>query len=144
MKHTPQRIQRKREKGWKMPPNTIYVGRGSKWGNPFRVVQYSDGRWAVKCEDDDRQAEILTTVCRAAYDTKQEAQADAVTCYRMLIDPFFHGCHLHEFWRSIANTSEIIAILKGKNLACWCAPGEPCHADFLLQVANANPEFDAI
>lgn len=22
-----------------MPPNTIYVGRGSKWGNPFRAVK---------------------------------------------------------------------------------------------------------
>lgn len=33
----PQRIQRRRTKGWKMPPNTIYVGRGSRWGNPYRV-----------------------------------------------------------------------------------------------------------
>lgn len=31
----PVRIQRKRTKGWKMPPNTVYVGRPSKWGNPF-------------------------------------------------------------------------------------------------------------
>jgi len=31
----PIRIQRKRTKGWKMPENTIYVGRGSKYGNPF-------------------------------------------------------------------------------------------------------------
>ena len=31
----PIRIQRKRTKGWKMPPNTVYVGRPSKWGNPF-------------------------------------------------------------------------------------------------------------
>ena len=31
----PKRIQRKRTKGWRMPPNTVYVGRGSKWGNPF-------------------------------------------------------------------------------------------------------------
>ena len=30
----PQRIQRKRTKGWKMPAGTVYVGRGSKWGNP--------------------------------------------------------------------------------------------------------------
>jgi len=29
------RIQRKREKGWRMPPNTVYVGRPTKWGNPF-------------------------------------------------------------------------------------------------------------
>ena len=31
----PKRIQRKRTKGWRMPPNTVYVGRGSKWGNPY-------------------------------------------------------------------------------------------------------------
>lgn len=26
--------------------------------------------------------------------------------------------------------------LRGKNLACWCAPFEHCHADVLLEVAN--------
>lgn len=31
------RIQRKRTRGWRMPPNTIYVGRPSKWGNPFDI-----------------------------------------------------------------------------------------------------------
>ncbi len=35
----PKRIQRKRTKGWKMPPNTVYVGRPSKWGNPFRIFE---------------------------------------------------------------------------------------------------------
>ena len=30
-----------------MPENTIYVGRGSKWGNPFSIAQH--GRvWAVE------------------------------------------------------------------------------------------------
>ena len=33
----PKRIQRKRTKGWRMPENAVYVGRPSKWGNPFRV-----------------------------------------------------------------------------------------------------------
>lgn len=28
------------------------------------------------------------------------------------------------------------AELRGKNLACWCKPGEPCHADVLLELAN--------
>jgi hypothetical protein len=28
--------------------------------------------------------------------------------------------------------------LKGKNLACWCQPGELCHADTLLELANAR------
>lgn len=26
--------------------------------------------------------------------------------------------------------------LRGKNLACWCKQGEPCHADVLLALAN--------
>ncbi len=33
----PVRIQRKRSRGWKMPPNTVYVGRPSRWGNPFQL-----------------------------------------------------------------------------------------------------------
>src|SRR4051812_21500077 len=33
----PIRIQRKRTKGWRMPPNTIYVGRPNRWGNPYKV-----------------------------------------------------------------------------------------------------------
>ena len=31
----PQRIQRKRTKGWRMPENCVYVGRPTRWGNPF-------------------------------------------------------------------------------------------------------------
>jgi hypothetical protein len=27
--------------------------------------------------------------------------------------------------------------LRGKNLACWCKLSEPCHADVLLELANA-------
>jgi len=28
------------------------------------------------------------------------------------------------------------AELRGKNLACWCKLGQPCHADVLLELAN--------
>lgn len=28
--------------------------------------------------------------------------------------------------------------LRGKNLACWCKPGTPCHADVLIDMANAE------
>jgi len=28
------------------------------------------------------------------------------------------------------------ADLRGKNLACWCPPGSPCHADVLIEIAN--------
>ena len=33
----PKRIQRKRTKGWRMPPGAVYVGHPTKWGNPFAV-----------------------------------------------------------------------------------------------------------
>ena len=36
---TPQRIQRKRTKGWKLPEGAIYVGRGTQWGNPLKIGQ---------------------------------------------------------------------------------------------------------
>jgi hypothetical protein len=26
--------------------------------------------------------------------------------------------------------------LSGKDLACWCKEGQPCHADVLLEIAN--------
>lgn len=33
----PVRIQRQRRKGWRMPPNTVYVGRPTPYGNPWTV-----------------------------------------------------------------------------------------------------------
>jgi hypothetical protein len=29
------------------------------------------------------------------------------------------------------------AELRGRTLACWCRPSDPCHADVLLEMANA-------
>ena len=45
----PIRIQRRRSKGWKMPPNTVYVGRPTKYGNPidWRLgLELGDEQWA--------------------------------------------------------------------------------------------------
>ena len=35
--------------------------------------------------------------------------------------------------------AEIRATLRGKNLCCWCRLDQPCHADVLLELANAEP-----
>jgi Domain of unknown function (DUF4326) len=35
------RVERKRTKGWKMPPNTIYVGRPTRWANPYGRSQFT-------------------------------------------------------------------------------------------------------
>ena len=44
MAEKPKRIQRKRTKGWRMPPNTVYVGRGTKWGNPYKAEKGHKGQ----------------------------------------------------------------------------------------------------
>lgn len=38
---------------------------------------------------------------------------------------------------SFPNKEVIQFNLRGKNLACWCKIGDPCHADILLEIANA-------
>lgn len=38
----PQRIQRKRAKGWRMPENTVNVTRPGRWGNPYYVGLFRD------------------------------------------------------------------------------------------------------
>jgi len=30
--------------------------------------------------------------------------------------------------------------LHDKDLACWCALDQPCHADVLLRIANSRPK----
>jgi hypothetical protein len=38
--------------------------------------------------------------------------------------------------RAAAGYPADLSSLRGKNLACWCRAGTPCHADVLLEVAN--------
>ena len=38
----PKRIQRKRTKGWRMPEGAVYVGRGTVWGNRFKIGLHSN------------------------------------------------------------------------------------------------------
>lgn len=100
---TPIRIQRRSTKGWRMPPNTAYVGRPTIFGNPFMVGQeipFLPGRRVA----DKRHAFSL-----------------------------FVG-HAPLQSRLVAAAKEQ---LRGKNLACWCPRTEPCHADVLLEIANA-------
>ena len=35
MSEPPKRIQRRRNAGWRMPAGAVYVGRPTRWGNPF-------------------------------------------------------------------------------------------------------------
>lgn len=39
----PERIQRKRTKGWRMPEGAVYVGRPTRWGNPYQTSAFTRG-----------------------------------------------------------------------------------------------------
>lgn len=112
----PVRIQLSRRKGWRMPRNTVKVDRSTKWGNPFIVGRQGDREYCVKL--------FIYTItgfhclsCGTACGERQEALMTVL----------------------LAEKNAGYPTLRGKNLACWCAPGAPCHADVLLIVAN-RPE----
>ncbi|UEM07995.1 DUF4326 domain-containing protein (plasmid) [Skermanella rosea] len=105
----PRRIQRKRSAGWKMPPNTVYVGRPTEWGNPFVLGErYCRNKMAPG------GGELSGVVIDREH---------AVSLYRRFLPLHLRiGAKIH---------------LAGKNLACWCPLDQPCHADVLLEIANA-------
>jgi len=104
----PDRIQIRRTKGWRMPPNTVKVDRSTQWGNN-----------AARIGDD---ISYHTAGCTSA------TAADVVDLYRrFMAAPRAADPEGFAAW---------IAPLRGKNLACWCKPGTPCHADLLLELAN--------
>lgn len=61
----------------------------------------------------------------------------AVELYRSHIDDCMAGAPAR---RALL---EALRDLRGKNLACWCAPGAPCHADVLLGLANSRVACEA-
>jgi hypothetical protein len=90
----PKRIQRRRTKGWRMPPNTRYVGRGSKWGNCFDwqfymqthgVSEREAKQWAK-----DSFAAVWTKYAGGAYKVYLDLlRGQDVACWCGLNDP----CH---------------------------------------------------
>jgi hypothetical protein len=52
-------------------------------------------------------------------------------------DNWLSGCLIQRDLHGQPPTiAEIIATLRGKDLCCWCALDQPCHADVLLEIAN--------
>ena len=43
----PHRIKVKRQKGWRLPEDAVFVGRPTKWGNPYRLGKEADSREEV-------------------------------------------------------------------------------------------------
>lgn len=97
----PKRIQRKRTKGWKMPPNCVYVGRPSKWGNPCKV-----GDWTIGYESRQTRESAVGVFRRQATIVRNksamaELRGKDLACWCNLSDP----CHA-DVLLEIANREE--------------------------------------
>lgn len=44
----PHRVQLRRTRGWRMPPNTVSVSRPGPWGNPYAVGVHGDAAQCVQ------------------------------------------------------------------------------------------------
>ncbi len=87
------------------------VTRPGRWGNPF-AIEDTAARYGL-----DRAA----------------AQAKAVA----LCGQWLRGTLDSALAPGPPPALETIrAELSGHNLACWCHPGTPCHADILIALAN--------
>ncbi|MEV6147066.1 DUF4326 domain-containing protein [Streptomyces sp. NPDC051992] len=110
------RIQRQRTKDWRKPERCMIVDRTSTFGNPFTVAQLMDIGYK-----------------------EPEARQTAVAEFR----PWLRGSRANWQSNEADERREKILVrlpeLRGMDLACPCAPGEPCHADVLLEWAALSP-----
>ncbi len=106
----PRRIQRRRSKGWRMPPGAIYCGRPTDFGNRYAIgqeIEHVDG---------------TTVFVRDA--------AHAVKLFREWWD--------WQAERLPSMRTSIVHLLGGRDLLCWCRLDAPCHVDVLLELANKS------
>jgi hypothetical protein len=89
-----------------MPEGAVYVGRPTKWGNPFVV---GSGAFVNGVE-----VEITPEL--------------AVGLYREVVTMWWDG----------SSRRKAVELLGGHDLVCWCSLDQPCHADVLLEIANAS------
>ena len=90
-----------------MPPNTVSITRPGKFGNPLRVGMYKD----------------------------YSAEA-AVRDYELWLNRDFSVRSFENAFGLPPTIEEIKKELSGKDLACFCKPGSPCHGDILIKIAN--------
>ncbi len=110
----PNRVQRKRTAGWRKPVGAVIVTRPSRFGNRFTLAAAEEMGY-----DDPRAAAVgaFAEWLRGNRDMALSDDAD----------------------RQRAQILDGIPGLRGHDLACYCPPGLPCHADELLRLAAMDP-----
>ena len=103
-----------------MPEGAVYVGRPTKWGNPWVVRAVVDG-----CVVDGWRLYLNDRPLCASSD-RDELLAAAVEAHSEWIE------------RLLRHHPDELDELAGRDLACWCPLDQPCHVDTLLRLANGG------
>jgi len=88
----PVRIQQRRVKGWRKPPNAVSVARPSRWGNPFPVENGDHATAVARFEAYLKARPDLVAEARISLRGKD------LICFCPLTEP----CHA-EVWLRIVN-----------------------------------------
>ncbi|MBB5913840.1 hypothetical protein BJY24_002707 [Nocardia transvalensis] len=97
-------------------PNRVQLTHDQNWNHDERtVVVAAPGRWANPFRAGAHPGATRETVTRQ-----------------------FREWLLHSDDHDAAAMRTALPELRGKDLACWCVPGDPCHGDVLLALANAE------
>ncbi len=125
-----------------MPEGAVYVGRPTRWGNPFAVMRAPEWpHWAgsapwVVVDDTGKvwhpEDDHKVIVGRAAADAHQLllAHQHSVDLFALHIGPM--GAYEYD----TETRAALVRDLAGRDLSCWCPLALPCHADVLLDLAN--------
>lgn len=137
----PDRITLSRAKGWRKPEGAVVVARPSIWGNPWGigtpgtidlVLGATKTRYHVGDFIDQSFAVALFGFWLEGRDIPKDYLPEATLT---TLGKREMRTHLHARRKLIiANLHD----LRGRDLCCWCKPGQPCHADVLLHLANGS------
>lgn len=101
-------------------PHRIQLSRRPGWRMPPDTVNVArPGRWGNPFPVDKPGPQGIVAPTRDG----------AVNLFRQMLG--------HPEMRTAARYPDDLSALRGKNLACWCPLGESCHADVLIERANA-------
>lgn len=150
----PKRIQRQNTKGWRKPDGAVYVGRGSKWRNPFTVgttqvrmpgAENPDADWELEGRLDKPNSDNVPFYHADGRVTRHTVRAatreEIVAIYREMLTG--NNVRTKGVFPWNINLDEFLAPLRGHDLMCWCPLDQPCHADVLLELANRKEVGDA-
>ncbi len=82
----PRRVQLRRSKGWRKPPDAVVVARPTRWGNPFRIGRGIDRAAAVAAY---RASLLAGDLAISVDDVRRELAGRDLACWCPLDVP----CH---------------------------------------------------